>query len=172
MASIKKEGTKHCMFCSKKINLKKDQFVLIGTYNRVQKPDDEQYFHFVCWVDYFNKCVLNKAKANVQKMQELAMGLFNNPMIKNILSQVQGSGNILSMLSLPIQVNERNPQDVLFDKVQEKLKNVGAKLGSSVSKNTFAVLVKDIDEDTGKAADARKLGVPLMTPQEFTAKYL
>ena len=56
--------------------------------------------------------------------------------------------------------------------LQEKLKNVGAKLGSSVSKNTFAVLVKDIDEDTGKAADARKLGIPLMTPDGFTAKYL
>ena len=56
--------------------------------------------------------------------------------------------------------------------LQEKLKNVGAKLGSSVSKNTFAVLVKDIDEDTGKAADARKLGIPLMTPEGFTAKYL
>ena len=56
--------------------------------------------------------------------------------------------------------------------LQEKLKNVGAKLGSSVSKNTFVVLVKDIDEDTGKAADARKLGIPLMTPEGFTAKYL
>lgn len=56
--------------------------------------------------------------------------------------------------------------------LQDKLKHVGAKLGSAVSKNTFVVLVKDIDEDTGKAADARKLGVPLMTPQDFTAKYL
>jgi NAD-dependent DNA ligase len=51
------------------------------------------------------------------------------------------------------------------------LKNVGAKLGSSVSKNTFAVLVKDKDEDTGKANDARALGVPLYTPDEFKSKY-
>jgi len=51
------------------------------------------------------------------------------------------------------------------------LKNIGAKLGSSVSKNTFAVLVKDKDEDTGKANDARKLGVPLYTPEEFKSKY-
>jgi len=51
------------------------------------------------------------------------------------------------------------------------LKNVGAKLGSSVSKNTFAVLVKDKDEDTGKANDARKLGVPLYTADEFKIKY-
>jgi len=56
--------------------------------------------------------------------------------------------------------------------IQEVIKNVGAKLGSSVSKNTFIVLVKDKDEDTGKAADARKLGVTLMTPEEFTKKYL
>jgi NAD-dependent DNA ligase len=56
--------------------------------------------------------------------------------------------------------------------IQETIKNVGAKLGSSVSKNTFIVLVKDTEEDTGKAADARKLGVPLMTPEEFSKKYL
>jgi NAD-dependent DNA ligase len=57
------------------------------------------------------------------------------------------------------------------DEIQQKLKNVGAKLGSSVSKNTFIVLVKNIDEDTGKAAEARKLGIPLMTPEEFKNKY-
>jgi len=51
------------------------------------------------------------------------------------------------------------------------LKNVGAKLASSVSKNTFAVLVKDKDEDTGKANDARKLGIPLYTAEEFKDKY-
>jgi NAD-dependent DNA ligase len=56
--------------------------------------------------------------------------------------------------------------------IQEALKNVGAKLGSSVSKNTFVVLVKDLSEDTGKAADARRLSVPLMTPEVFKEKYL
>ena len=56
--------------------------------------------------------------------------------------------------------------------LQEELKDVGAKLGSSVSSKTFVVLVKDKEEDTGKANEARKLGVPLMTPEEFTIKYL
>jgi NAD-dependent DNA ligase len=56
--------------------------------------------------------------------------------------------------------------------IQECLKNVGAKLGASVSKNTFMVLVKDLSEDTGKAGDARKIGVPLMTPEVFKQKYL
>ena len=56
--------------------------------------------------------------------------------------------------------------------LQESLKDIGAKIGSSVSSKTFVVLVKDKEEDTGKANEARKLGVPLMTPQEFTSKYL
>ena len=56
--------------------------------------------------------------------------------------------------------------------LQEILTNIGAKLGSSVSSKTFVVLVKDKEEDTGKANEARKLGVPLMTPDEFKNKYL
>ena len=56
--------------------------------------------------------------------------------------------------------------------LQNKLKELGAKMGTSVSSKTFVVLVKDKDEDTGKAAEARKLGVPLMTPEEFSSKYL
>ena len=52
-----------------------------------------------------------------------------------------------------------------------KLIELGAVQGSSVSKNTFVVLVKDIDDDTGKADDARKLGIPLMTPEQFKDKY-
>jgi NAD-dependent DNA ligase len=57
--------------------------------------------------------------------------------------------------------------------LQNRLKEVGAKLGSSVSKNTFILLVKDSPdgEDTGKAAEARKLGVKIMTPQQFIEKY-
>lgn len=55
--------------------------------------------------------------------------------------------------------------------VAEALKKVGANLGSSVSKNTVVVIAKSADEDTGKAADARKLGIPIMTPSEFMAKY-
>ena len=58
--------------------------------------------------------------------------------------------------------------------IQDALKKVGARLGTSVSKQTFVVLVKHMDfaEDTGKALDAKKLGIPIMTPEEFVKKYL
>ena len=57
--------------------------------------------------------------------------------------------------------------------LQNLLKEVGAKLGSSVSKNTFILLVKNSPEgeDTGKAAEARKLGIQIMTPEQFIKKY-
>lgn len=55
--------------------------------------------------------------------------------------------------------------------ISELIKKVGAVEGSSVSKNTFVVLVKSKDEDTSKAETARKLGVPIMTPNEFLEKF-
>jgi NAD-dependent DNA ligase len=52
------------------------------------------------------------------------------------------------------------------------LKNVGAKQGSSVSKSTFLVVAKNKDEDTGKAEEARKLNVPIMSVEEFIQSYI
>ena len=52
-----------------------------------------------------------------------------------------------------------------------KIEKVGGENSGSVSKNTFVVLVKDVDEDTGKADQARKLGVRLMTPEQFKDEY-
>ena len=61
-------------------------------------------------------------------------------------------------------------------KIIEALAKYGAKLGSSVSKNTLVVLVKDKNEDmdsgSGKVLEAKKLGIPIMTSEEFSAKYL
>jgi NAD-dependent DNA ligase len=52
------------------------------------------------------------------------------------------------------------------------LKKVGANQGSSVSKSTFLVVAKNKDDDTGKAEEARKLNVPLMSVEEFIKTYL
>ena len=55
--------------------------------------------------------------------------------------------------------------------LEDKIKSVGAKIGTSVSKNTFIVIVKHLEEDTSKATDAKKLGVPLITIEDFSKKY-
>ena len=53
----------------------------------------------------------------------------------------------------------------------EFLKNIGAKQGSNVSKNTFLVIAKNKDDDTGKAEEARKLNIPIISVEEFIQKY-
>lgn len=55
--------------------------------------------------------------------------------------------------------------------LMEKIKEEGGENVNSVSNNTDIVLVKDKSEDTGKADQARKLNIPLMTPDEFKNKY-
>ena len=55
--------------------------------------------------------------------------------------------------------------------VLDILKAAGAIQGSSVSKNTFLVVAKSADEDTGKAEDARKLGVQILSVEQFLNKY-
>lgn len=56
-------------------------------------------------------------------------------------------------------------------KLQEKLISLGAKISSSISKNTAYVLVKTIEEDTGKTYEAKKLNIPLVTVEQFREKY-
>jgi DNA ligase (NAD+) len=51
------------------------------------------------------------------------------------------------------------------------LKNVGANQGASVSKNTHLVIAKSKDDGTGKAEEAKKIGIPLMSVEEFIATY-
>ena len=55
--------------------------------------------------------------------------------------------------------------------LQKEIEKKGGKIGSSVSKKTFVVLVKSLDDDTGKADKARNLGVSLMTPHQFKSKF-
>jgi DNA ligase (NAD+) len=103
--------------------------------------------------------------------------------IPDFIQFVKEAGLVKKLV--PIEKKVLNESHPLFGKsivmtgfrdseIQEAIKNVGAKLGSSVSKNTFIVLVKDTNaiEDTGKAADAINLGITIMTPEEFKEKYL
>lgn len=51
--------------------------------------------------------------------------------------------------------------------IQNFLKSRGAKLLNSVSKNTYLVIVKNINEDTVKVSDAKKYGIHIITKDEF-----
>lgn len=52
------------------------------------------------------------------------------------------------------------------------LKQIGAKQGSNVNKNTDIVVAKNKDDDTGKADEARKLNIPILSVDEFIQNYI
>lgn len=72
---------------------------------------------------------------------------------------------------------------ILFDKhivmtkvrdkdIIEKLKNEGGFLDDNVSKNTYVLIVKDINDISNKIKKAKELNIPIMIPSEFKEKYL
>lgn len=48
-----------CENCGKKVDTEKDKYVMVET-GFGHKIIDQAYFHFDCWIEYFNKCVSNK----------------------------------------------------------------------------------------------------------------
>jgi NAD-dependent DNA ligase len=55
--------------------------------------------------------------------------------------------------------------------LSEQLKSFGAKESSSVTKNTFAVVVKNKDDETGKTESAKEKNIPIYTVEEFKDKF-
>lgn len=55
--------------------------------------------------------------------------------------------------------------------LMEQLKQVGANISSSVSKNTFLVIARIKEENTGKAEEAKQLNIPIFTVDEFMSQY-
>jgi len=53
----------------------------------------------------------------------------------------------------------------------QALLNVGSEQGSAVNKKTALVIVKDLNEDNVKVAEAQKLNIPIMTAAQVRATY-
>jgi len=78
---------------------------------------------------------------------------------------VVNEGHILYKKSIVMSGTRDKP-------LEDELASVGASIGTSVSSKTFAVITPDADSDSSKVAQARKLAIPIFTPEEFRRKYL
>jgi NAD-dependent DNA ligase len=68
-------------------------------------------------------------------------------------------------------------KQIVMTKVRDQpiidaLAKYGATLEDSIKTTTFALIVKSKEDVSNKTKDAEKKGVPIMTPEEFKAKYL
>lgn len=113
------DNDKICHTCKKGINLKIDHYVQLSTMNRKKSPDDHAFFHFQCFVDYINKKVEDKAREQVKMMQQKALQVFDHPIMRDLLSKVQGSDGVMTMLQTPLI----SKSSILKKKVEDKLTN-------------------------------------------------
>ena len=90
-----------CVKCLKEVK-EGDHQVRISTMNRPKSKDDHQYFHFACFVEWFNKAVENKARIEVERLRGFAVKLMDNPMIKGMLEKVGGGDMLQQMLGTPL----------------------------------------------------------------------
>ena len=66
---------------------------------------------------------------------------------------------------------------IVMTKVRDKkiisaLEEFGGKLENNITKKTFALITKSLDDISSKTKKAQELGIPIMTPEEFIQKYL
>ncbi len=109
-----KKSVKICKECEKEIDLSIDKHVLLGTYSG-EKTDDESYFHFKCFVSWYNKKVSEKAKNSVGQMQGQVQKLISNPQIAGLLANVKGIGKIKDMLGTNLNLNDGNLNQMVAD---------------------------------------------------------
>lgn len=94
------DNPKRCEECRGKI-LPNDRYVSLVTRDR-WKVLESAYFHIQCWGFFFNKAVTNRAKKEVSSVQKNIMKVFDNPMLKNLLSGVGGMNQVKGMLETPL----------------------------------------------------------------------
>jgi len=96
-----------CKECEKKIDVNIDKHTLIGTYNG-DRVEDESYFHFECFVKWYNHKVSEKAKNTTNMMQSKVQGLMKDPKIAGLLSMVGGVDKLKGMLNTDLGSNNKN----------------------------------------------------------------
>ena len=57
------------------------------------------------------------------------------------------------------------------DKMKERIETLGGKVTGSVSKKTTALINNDNTSESSKNVSAKKIGIPIMTEEEFMEKY-
>jgi len=85
-----KKDKENCFYCKNKIDLKKDKFVALGTYDK-GKTLDEVVFHFECWKEYINDITIKKFQNQANKIFEKINGA-------GIIKKILGAGKLIKAL--------------------------------------------------------------------------
>jgi NAD-dependent DNA ligase len=105
---------------------------------------------------------LKTAEAFVEKIPDFLAFLKQCKLEHKLLETSSSSPSLLdSKSSLSLEGKTFVLTGFRDKELEEKLKSRGAKIGSGVSKNTYMVVVKDMEDSTQKMIDAKRLGIKI-----------
>ena len=157
-----------------------------GLGERKVKPILEMYPDILVSID--------SKETKIEKLKKVA-GIGN----ENAVSFVQNIGEFMDFLKecdlegkltgkvllkpVNVVITEENKSHPLYEKkivmtkvrdkeIIDSLSRLGASLVDSVKKDTFVLIVKEKTDTSNKTEAAKKLGVTIMTPEEFKAVFL
>lgn len=111
-----------CRHCGKEVK-KKDHQVVLSTLNRPNNnKDDHKYFHFQCFVSFWNEGVNKKVRSEVEKMRVMAFGILENPMIRGVIDKVGGGEQLQEVLGKSL-IKDPVVQVVNKQEVKKKIDN-------------------------------------------------
>ena len=122
-----------CKHCNKEVE-KGNHQVVLSTLNRPNNKDDHTYFHFVCFVNFWNEGVNKKVRIEVERMRLMANKVLNNPMIKSVVEQI-GGGEILNSMLDQSLIKPEVIKIVNKQEVEKKIKNDRKKAGKTKHKS-------------------------------------
>tara|TARA_Y100000361_G_C11161840_1_gene347956 strand:+ start:39 stop:1943 length:1905 start_codon:yes stop_codon:yes gene_type:complete len=79
--------------------------------------------------------------------------------------------------SIKVKEHVLNGKSIVMTKIRDKtilsaLEEYGGKLENNITKKTFVLITKSLDDVSSKTNKAKELGIPIMVPEEFIKKYL
>lgn len=113
-----------CTECKKPISRKASAYVLMGTYNRPSKPNHEAFYHFPCFVDWYNEKVREKAFGLASDQTQI-MNMINDPKLKKLAS------NILGEISFSPLLNKKQEEKPMVAKKKSTSKKPQVKRGKN-----------------------------------------
>ena len=70
-----------------------------------------------------------------------------------------------------LEVQPDGLQQETLEQSAEKLKENGGFLDDNVNKNTFVLIVKELDDNSNKIKKAKEFGIRIMIPVQFKEEY-
>lgn len=112
-----------CEKCCDYIDIDKDHYVCLSTYNRLLSPNHHAYFHFSCWVDYFRECVEQRVLKVGDIMDKTMDKLLRSPLFNQVLDYVPRGQKIVNIEIQDEKNNNGNRTRKIAKKRAKKIKN-------------------------------------------------